>query len=241
MPAMNRFKTYGLAALCGGGVVATVDSALGLGGGALLADICRTFLDDEPAGGGMADMTMDVKPVPLIGLSLAATTAAIWALAQEHQKASTGRSEPDGEERAAILSAILIVADAHGRISRDEIADVFRIVTWHEVEADLLEAAYDRYLSMQDEAHQHRMPKVSTAIGRRRALAAALLVGCVVRPPSEHTAALIEQMAGDIGATPEDISAARCALHDWQKDVRPAVGVSPVAILRHRSLAIAPA
>ncbi len=238
---MNRFKTYGLGALCGVGVIATLDSALGLGGGALLADICRTFLEDEPMEGGMAGMSMEVKPVPLIALSLAATTAAIWAVTQEHQRAVTGRSAPDDEERSAILSATLIVAVAQGRTSRDEIADVFRIVTCHALEDDLLEAAYRRFREMVgEEPRSYRMPEVSTSIGRRRALSAALMVGCVAREPDEHMSALIGQMASDIGATSEDIAAARNALEHWQQDLEPVQGISPVSLLRHRSLQLSP-
>ena len=238
---MNRFKTYGLGALCGVGVIATLDSAFGLGGGALLADICRTFLEDEPMEGGMAGMSMEVKPVPLIALSLAATTAAIWALTQEHQKAVTGRSEPDDEERSAILSAMLIVAVAQGRTSRDEIADVFRIVTCHDLDDDLLETAHKRFRDMvEGEARAYRMVAVSTAIGRRRALAAALMVGCVAHEPDENMLALIDQMASDMGATSDDIASARSALLHWQQDLEPVQGVSPVSLLRHRNLQLSP-
>ncbi len=239
---MNRFKTYGLGALCGVGVIATLDSAFGLGGGAFLADICRTFLEDEPMEGGMAGMSMEVKPVPLIALSLAATTAAIWALTREHQRAVTGRSEPDDEERSAILSATLIVAAAQGRTSRDEIADVFRIVTCHDLDDDLLETAYQRFRDMlEGEARAYRMAEVSTAIGRRRALAAALMVGCVAREPGETILSLIGQMASDMGATSDDIAAARGALEHWKADLEPVQGVSPVSLLRHRSLRLRPA
>lgn len=238
---MNRFKTYGLGALCGVGVVATLDSAFGLGGGALLADICRTLLEDEPMEGGMAGMSMEVKPVPLIALSLAATTAAIWAVTQEHQRAVSGRSAPDDEERSAILSAMLIVAVAQGRTSRDEIADAFRIVTCHDLDDDLLEAAFGRFREMAEaETHHYRMAAVSTPIGRRRALSAALMIGCVARQPDERMSGLIGQMASDIGATSEDIAAARHALEHWQQGLEPVQGVSPVSLLRHRNLQLKP-
>ncbi len=240
---MNRFKTYGLGALCGVGVIATLDSALGLGGGALIADICRTFLEDEPAsGGGMAGMSMEVKPVPLIALSLAATTAAIWALTQDHQKTFTGRSEPDDEERSAILSSMLIVGLAHGRITRDEVADVFRIVTCHELDDDLLDAAFARFNEMLDSQEcSYRMPGVSSSIGRRRALAAALMVGFVGRQSDERISSLIGQLAADMGCSSEDVTAARQALENWKQDLEPVQGVSPVAILRHRHLQLSPA
>jgi hypothetical protein len=53
----------------------TVDSALGIGGGAFIADICRTILDDVMAADteGGDGMAMQPKPLPLILLSLAAT------------------------------------------------------------------------------------------------------------------------------------------------------------------------
>ncbi len=242
---MNRFKTYGLGALCGVGVVATLDSAFGLGGGALLADICMTLLEDEPAMdegmGGMPEMSMEVKPVPLIALSLAATTAAIWALAKEHEKSVTGRTEPDDEERSAILSSMLIVAVVQGRTSRDEMANIFRIVTSHDLDNDLLEAAYQRFCNMREsDTRDYRMPEVSTPLGRRRTLAAALMTGCVARKSEEGMLDLIGKIAADIGATSEDIAAARAALEQWQEDLEPVQGVSPVSLLRHRSLLLNP-
>lgn len=242
---MNRFKTYGLVGLCGVGVVATIDSAFGLGGSALLADICMTLLEgDTPEGemGGMADMPMEIKPVPLIALSLAATTAAIVALTKDHQRAVSGRSEPDDEERAAILSAMLMVATARGRTSREELMDVFRIVTSHGLNQELLELAYDRFRQMSDaDVSQCRLPPVSSSIGRRRTLAAALMIGCVARPSTSEISGLIERIALDIGATSEDVSAARSALKSWQEECVPAHGVSLVTVLRHRPLSLSPA
>ncbi len=239
MFAVNRFQTYGLVGLAGVAVLATVDSALGLGGGAFLADICRTFLEDDPAG--MGDMRMEVKPVPLIALSLVATVVAITALTREHQRAAAGRSAPDDEERAAVLSAMLIVATSQGRTSREEIMDVFRIVTHHQLDDDLLNLSYDRYLAMSKAGSgDYRLPPVSTSIGRRRTLAAALMIGCVARPATEETLVLIESLALDIGATSEDISAARQALEAWQDGCSPVAGVSPITVLRHRALQLAP-
>ncbi len=240
MIGVNRFQTNGLIGLAGIAVLATLDSALGLGGGAFLADICRTVLEDEPSG-GMGGMAMEVKPVPLIALSMAATGAAIWAMTREHQREEAGRSAPDGEEQAAILSAMVIVAASQGRTSREEIRDVFRIVTEHELDEDLVDLAYERYLAMVEaEKPRHRMPPVSSSIGRRRTLAAALIMGCVARRSTETTPALIERIALDIGATTDDIAVARQSLGEWQKDCQPASGVSPVTVLRHRSLRLAP-
>lgn len=242
---MNRFKTYGLVGLCGVGVVATIDSALGLGGSALIADICMTLLEgDAPEGemGGMEDMPMEIKPVPIIALSLSATAASIWALAQDHKRLVTGKSEPDDEERAAILSAMLVVAAAQGRISREEIRDVFRIVTGHDLSDELLSLACARLHAMiRGEVQARRLPPVSSSIGRRRSLAAALMIGCVARTASDEVAGIIEDLAVDIGATADDIAAARQSLELWQEGCAPTAGVSPVSVLRHRVLTLTPA
>lgn len=242
MSAVNRFQTYGLCSLAGVAVLATLDSALGLGGGALLADICRTLLEDEPAKRAMDEMQMEVKPVPLIGLSLAATGAAIFALTREHNRTMTGRSAPDDAETAAILSAMLVVAATQGRASREEIRDVFRIVTGHDVGDELMSLACTRLHAMiGGEVRMHRIPPVSSSIGRRRSLAAALMIGCVARSASDEVASIIEDVALDIGATADDISAARQSLELWQEGCVLAAGVSPVTVLRHRVLTLAPA
>lgn len=237
---MNRFQTHGLIGLAGVAVLATVDSALGLGGGALIADICRTILDEGP--GGMADMPMEVKPAPLIALSLAATGASILALTWDSKRALAGRSAPDEEEVAGILSAMLIVATSQGRTSREEITDVFRIVTYHELSEDLVNAAYDRFRAMaESDPSTLRMPSISSSIGRRRTLAAALIMGCVARPPAAKTTALIESIALDTGATSDDVKAAKSALKAWKEGCAATPGVSPVMLLRHRALQLEPA
>lgn len=239
---MNRFKTCGLIGLCAVGVTATVDSAFGIGGSALLADICMTILEGDNAEGGMGDMPMEVKPIPIIAISLAATTAAIIALAQDHQKMVTGRSEPDDEERASILSAMLLVAAAQGRASREEMLDVFRIVTHHELDHDLLDFANQRFLALVEaDLRQYRLPTVSSSIGRRRTLAAALMLGCVARPANETVSSLVERIALDIEATSDDIAAARQSLDRWKQGCPTAEGVSLVTVLRHRALDLAPA
>ena len=245
MAAVNRFRTYGLVSLCGVGVAATIDNAFGLGGSAFLADICMTILEgDTPEGemGGMADMPMEIKPVPLIALSLTATAAAIYGLTRDHQRFVSGKSEPDDQERAAILSAMLLVSRARGRVAREEVLDVFRIVTSHDLDRDLLELTLQRFQNASDdELERYRFPPMSSSIARRRTLAAALMVGCVARPATSEVSALIERIGLDIGASSEDVSAARTALHKWQKDCTPANGVSLVTLLRHRSLDLAPA
>ena len=237
---MNSAGTYTLICLAALAVLGTLDSALGLGGGALIADICRTILDEGP-GEGMAGMDMEIKPVPLIALSLCATMAAIWAVQQENLRRLAGRAPPSDAERAAILGAMLIVATAQGRTSRQEIADVFRIVTSHELEDELLDLSSDRFRVLSRNPIQDvRLAPVETAIGRRRTLAASMMVGCVARPADDQVTQRIETIAMDIGASSEDVAAARAALEGWQRDVTPTEGVSPVALLRHRFLELSP-
>ena len=239
--AMNRFKTYGLIGLAGVGVAATVDSAFGIGGGAFLADICRTFLEGGDEG-GMGDMQMEVKPVPLIAISLFTTVAAITALTRDQRRARNGQSLPDDTERTAILSAMLLMATAHGKTSRSEITDVFRIVTGHPLEDELVELTCKRFAELQPEdLKMLSLPPLETSIARRRTVAAALMVGCVVRPAVPSANRLIERIAFDVKASSEDVAAARKALSDWQDDVSPVEGISLIALLRHRVLSLKPA
>ena len=239
---MNRLKTFGLISLAGVAVAATVDSALGLGGGAMLADICRSFLDGESSGDGAGGMGMQVKPVPLIALSLVATVASIVALTQDQRRISAGRSVPDNAERSAILSAIVLVATTHGKTSRSEIADVFHIVTGYPLEEELVDLACKRFAELRpDDLGRFSIPMLETSIARRRTIAAALIVGCVIRPASPGVKRLIERIAFDVNASSEDVAAAHRALSDWQGDTSPVEGVSPIALLRHRVLGLSPA
>jgi len=192
--------------------------------------------------GGMADMPMEIKPVPLIALSLAATTAAIFALAKDHQKMVAGKSEPDDEERVAILSAMLLVGAARGQATREELMDVYRIVTSHSLDYDLMDLSFTRFqgLAPKDLAAFHLAP-LSSSIARRRVLASALLVGCAARTPDHSVSQLIERLTIEIGASASDVDAARQALADWQEGAPKVQGVSSVTLLRHRTLNLAPA
>lgn len=239
---MNRFNTFGLVGLSAVAVVATLDSALGLGGGALLADICRTFLEDDMSGDGMGGMAMEVKPVPLIALSLGATAAAIAVLTRDHNLTIAGRSQPDGQEQSAILSAILVIATVQGRVSRQEVMDVFRIVTGYPLEDELADFAMERFNAFAETDPENlRLARVSTAIGRRRVLAAALMMGCVARQPTNESSRLIEQMTVDIGAKSDDVAEAQKALTVWQGESERIEGVSMITMLRHRVLTLRPA
>lgn len=235
---MNNASTYGLIGLASLAVLATLDHALGLGGGALIADICRTILNEDEGMGGMA---MEVKPVPIIGLSLAFTAAAIFVLTRDQRRAAQGRSEPDTQENAAILSAMFLMGRARGKIARDEVQDVFSIVTSHEINPLLLDHFMSRFYTADHSDAATRLDPVDTSIGRRRTLAAALMVGCVGRAASPETVQLIDQIAGDIGATSDDIQAAETALRNWQEGLQPMQGVSPIALLRNRELGLRPA
>lgn len=240
---MNRLTTYGLVGLSGVAVVATADSAFGLGGGALLADICRTLLEGEGSGnGGMGAMQMDVKPVPLIALSLGATAAAIAVLTRDQNLKAHGLSEPDDTESAAILSVMLVVARTQGNVRREELLDVFRIVTGHRIDENLVDAARHRFNEMAEENPAClRLEPMDEAICRRRVLSAAMLLGCVARPASYEVCDLIEQVTLDIGATREDVAVAEAALQDWKGDSHLVKGVSLITVLRHRVLALQPA
>ncbi len=238
---VNTASTYSLIGLCGFAVLATLDQALGLGGGALLADICRTILEGDAGGEGMGGMAMEIKPVPIIGLSLAFTGAAIFLMTRDQRRIADGRSEPDAQESAAILSAMFLMARAHGKIARDEVRDVYKIVTGHDLEPRLLDHFLSRFGDALQDQTTMRLDPVQTSIGRRRALAAAFMVGCVGRPPSPAITELIEQLSDDIGASADDIRAAKAALNEWQDGVEPLQGVSPVALLRNRALTLRPA
>ncbi|MEM7719173.1 MAG: hypothetical protein AAF222_08200 [Pseudomonadota bacterium] len=238
---MTRFQTFGLIGLCVLALGATVDSAFGLGGGALLADICRTVLEGDGGDAAMGDMQMEVKPVPLIALSLVATLFTIYAMSADHRRRLAGQSVPTEEERAAILSAMVVMAVAQGRTSREEMLDAFRIVTGHSLQPELAELAFQRSQALSEiDIEQSRLSTVSTHIGRRRTLAAALMLGCVARPATPTVASQLERIATDIGATSRDIQVARRALESWKSDCRLAQGVSPITVLRHRSLALSP-
>ena len=242
---MKWFKTFGLVGLCSIGFLATLDIAFELGGSAVLADICMSILEGnvyDVEKVGMLAMAMEIKPVPLIVLSLVATTAAIFALTRDHQRMLAGKSEPDDAERAAILSGMLLVAVARGQMSREELQDVFRIVTGHSLSRELVDFVYDRFKQLSDaEQAQHHLTLLGSSIGRRRTLSAAMMLGSAAKSSVHITASLVDRIATDIGATPDDILVARNAVENWHGDCPLTDGVSPVTVFRHRALELAPA
>lgn len=238
---MNRLKTFGLIGLAGFAMAAMADYALGLGGLALLAGVGSTLLADGAAEAADA-LPTNVNPELLIVLSLCVGGAALVALGLDRRKARAGHPKPDEAERTVILSAMLLMATLHGKTSRNEIMDVFRIVTGHRLEESFVDLARERFVEIQKaDIRSLGLPKLETSIARRRTIAAALMVGCVVRPAAPGVNRLIERIAFDIRASADDVAAARRALSDWQDDASPVEGTSLVALLRHRVLSLKPA
>ncbi|MBT8474091.1 MAG: hypothetical protein KJO78_01325, partial [Alphaproteobacteria bacterium] len=231
---------YGAIVLSALAVAATVDAAFGFGGAAWLADLCLTGTEEDMAA---MDMTpREVKPVPLIALSLGVTASAIGFLSIEHRRASSGHVAPDNEERAGILSAMVLVAAAQGRTTRGEILNIFRIVTRHQLEGAFADLALTRYQELlNSDIDQVQMAPISSGLGRRRVLSASLLMGCVSREAPPRIEALIRRLATEIGATDDDCVAARAALDEWHADCRDVKGVSLVSLLCHRPLSLRPA
>lgn len=236
---MNRTTTYSAIGLSVVAVAAIIDAAFGFGAVEWLVDLRLTDGDQ-----GMSDMVTtdrDVKPVPLIALGLGVSVAAIWFLTTERRRAANGTSPPDSEERAGILSAMLVVAVARGKTSRDEMLGTFQVVTGQRLEDVFVDLAMDRYEGMVDvDPRKIKIEPVSSAIGRRRALGAAMLMAHPMRTvPAMQS--LIANMADKIGATEDDCRAVRASIEDWNEDCREITEVPLVSLLRHRRLTLRPA
>lgn len=221
----------------------TLDSALGLGGAAFIADICRTILDDgmaaDAAAGG--DMAMQPKPLPLILLSLAATIGMVAIATRDHWRELAGSAPPDVSDTAAILSAIATVAATSGRSRREELADIYRIVAGVSLEEEIADYLLDRVRDLQGATVPPlRFTRLESAIGRRRVLAAAFIAGGLDRDPTTVSLETVERLVEEIGATGADIAAARNAVRDWVADSHAVPGVSIITLLRHRPLALRP-
>ncbi len=123
-----------------------------------------------------------------------------------------------------------------GRASREEMLDVFRIVTHHELDPDLLDLAHQRFHALAEtDLMEYRLPPVSSSIVGRRTLAAAMTLGCVARPANDGVTSLVERIALDIEATSDATAAVRQSLEPWKKGCPMAEGVSLVTVLRHRA------
>jgi len=217
-------------------VGATIDAAVGLGGVQWLADLCLT---DESAMGDMDMAPREVKLVPLIGLSLGVTLTAIGLITLEQNRNLTDRRPPDAAEQAAVLSAMLLIASHLGRTSRSELEGFYRIATRHEIEPQLLDLAMDRFAVMNDlKPTSFDIVAPETPLGRRRVLAAAMLMA---RKPEAMTPAvetMIEALILKLGATMDDAVAVRTALETWDADCDPSSGVPLFSLLRDRPLTL---
>ena len=214
------------------------DAAVGLGTAQWLADLCLT----EPAG-GMGDMEMaEITPGPLLALSIGFAAIGMWLLFSEDREHALGRTPPDPSEHAGILSAILLVAAAHGRTSEQDIANTFMIVTGTELQRDLAALAYQRFQAMdRDALSAYGVEPSDNPLARRRIMAAALLTGCVVNEATPEVGRLIEGLAFSTGATPEDVAAARTAIQEWTEPDAGLTGAPLITLLRTRPLGLRPA
>lgn len=217
-------------------VGATIDAALGLGGVAWLAELCLT---DETAMAGMDMAPRDVNPAPLLALSIGATSTAIVLIAMDQSRSLSVRAVPDAAEQASILSAMLLVACARGRTSRAELSGFYRIATHNDLDPVIADMTMARFAEMQEHGVTcTELSPPSTALARRRVLAAAMLM---VRKPDAMTTdmeTLIEGIIARIGATVEDAENVKTALDAWDADCQGAEGVPLFSLLRDRPLGL---
>lgn len=236
---MNKTAIHGAIGFSVLSVGATIDAALGLGGVAWLAELCLT---DETNMAGMDMAPREVNPVPLLALSMAATSTAIGLIVVDQQRSLSVRAVPDAAEQAAILSAMLLMAGSLGKTSRAELSGFFRIATHNELDPAILDMAFTRFNAMLAEGQVAcDLTKPATILGRRRALAAAMLM---VRKPgamTPETEKLLETIVKRIGATKEDALNVKAALDAWDADCRDVEGLPLFSLLRDRPLALQPA
>ena len=236
---MNRIGTYGAIGLSAIAVIIILDTALGLGGSRWIACPFLTNPHDDITVVPMAPV--DIQTIPLIALGLAISVSVIGFLSLDLHRATMGRSVPDNTERAGILSAIVLVAAAIGKTSRAEIANTFRIVTRHALDDNLLELTFARFNDLVGaDLDQMTVQPMPTPIGRRRVVAASLLMGHGAIGV-DRIEGLIERIAVQTGASVEDCHAVRSAVDAWQADCPDAIGVPLVALLRDRPLMRRPA
>ncbi|NNE80048.1 MAG: hypothetical protein HKN18_07220 [Silicimonas sp.] len=229
-----KYSALGFSALCFG---LAVDATVGIGTAQWLADLCLT-----DAGDDMSDMVMaTVKPGPLLALSMGFAGLGMWLLLAEDKKLALGLSEPTTAEQAGILSAIILAAVENGRTTEYEIAHVYEIVTGHALHEEMAWLAFDRFQTFDPDAADKAAPgPVDTPLARRRILAAALMTGCVIGSASPGIAALIEHLSLNIGATPDDVTAANTALQNWMASDSGLNGAPLVTLLRTKPLGLRP-
>ncbi len=151
----------------------------------------------------------------------------------------SGRRAPTTAEQAAILSAMLLVALELGKTSRSEVMAVYQIAARHELEPPILDLALARFVELQETGTTPaELPPQDNALGRRRILAAAMLMARKPNAATPGVEALIERLILQIGATMEDAVAVRAALDAWDADCRDIGNVPLFSLLRDRPLAL---
>ena len=230
-----KLSALGFSATC---FCLAADAAVGLGTAQWLVDLCLT-----EAPGQMGDMEMaEATPGPFLAMSVAFASIGIGVLVTEDREAALGLTQPDPSEHAAILSAIVLVAATTGKMTEQDIANVFEIVTGSELEPDLAALAFQRFQAIdRDRLTTYAIAPSDNSLARRRIMAAALMVGCVANDPTPESTALIESLAFSTGATPEDVSAARQALQTWSEGDSGLRGSPLITLMRGKPLGLRPA
>ncbi len=234
---MKNKATYATLGLSATFFCLAVDAAAGVGAAQWLADLCLT--DDTE----MVDMKMvEVTLLPLLGISLGLAGIGFWLFFSGDRKTALGLDEPDSAERAGILSAIVLVAAASRRTTAIEIGDIFQIVTGHPLEEEYANHAMEYFKTIDpNRISDHPLQPLGSALSRRRVLAAALLMGCVVSDITPRVGALIQQFGIDIAASPEDVTTARIALQRWTAGETQLKGMPLITVLRGKPLGLTPA
>lgn len=230
-----KIASLGFSATC---FCLAADAAMGVGAAQWLADLCLT----DPSG-DMSDMAMEpVTPTPFLVLSAVLAGVGMGILFTEDREAALGLTTPDATEHTGILSAIVMVAAAGGNTRQQDIADVFQIATGTTLEPDLAKLAYERFQNLdRQKLRSYVIPPSDNPLARRRMIAAALLMGCVANKPSRKTSRVIEHVSVSVGATPEDIAAAKLALNDWTATDSNLTGRPLITLLKSKPLGLRPA
>ena len=229
-----KFSALGFSATC---FCLAADAAMGLGTAQWLVDLCLT-----EAPGEMGDMEMaEATPGPFLAMSVALAGVGMAVLVTEDREAALGLTEPDTSEHAAILSAIVLVAATTGKMTEQDIANVFEIVTGSDLEPDLAALAFQRFQAIdRDRLSTYAIAPTDSSLARRRIIAAALMVGCVANDPTPESTELIEGLAFSTGATPDDVTAAKQALQNWSQSDSGLRGSPLITLLRGKPLGLRP-
>ena len=229
-----KLASLGFSATC---FCLAVDAAVGVGAAQWLADLCLTDASDD-----MSDMVMEpVTPLPFLTISIAMAGVGLGMLFTEDREAALGLTSPDAAEHTDILSAIVMVAAAAGKTRQQDISDVFQIATGTALEPDLAQLAHQRFQTLDpQQLRSFKLTPNERPLARRRTISAALLMGCVAHAPTRNTHRVIEHLVASIGATPEDITAAKHALTDWTTTDSGLTGLPLITLLKGKPLGLRP-